>query len=207
MLGLNKGYNDAFKKHLNIPNAVGAYILHRILYFLHKDFYKYAYTKINPVGLESILEIGFGAGNLIKKISEKSDPDIIIGIDKSPVMCKIAYCNNKKHIHKNRVRILNGNLYKLRNELIWFDIIYIVNPVKHLTNPTSDFKFLNALLEPTGELVLIYRFSKYASKKFLLNHKEVIKTQLKESCFDSVKYEITKRYGSILVSYIACMKD
>jgi ubiquinone/menaquinone biosynthesis C-methylase UbiE len=66
--------------------------------------------KLQPT--DRVLEIGFGPGVAIQKMSEFVKEGLIWGIDHSEVMLRQASKRNKEAISADRVRLLLGSLEK-----------------------------------------------------------------------------------------------
>ncbi len=105
---------------------------------------------------DQILEIGSGAGKLIKKMALKIDKGLIQGIDFSSEMVSIARKRNRENIAKGKVKIVEGNFNKISYEKDSFTKACSVNTLYFWPSPVDTVKKLAEILKPDGKLVLAF---------------------------------------------------
>lgn len=162
---------------------------------LDEDFYKKC-AAVQKTYHGKILDIGCGQGFLLKKISEKAEPDSkIFGLDISPKLCEIARRNNPK------AAIIQGDAENLPFEDRQFDFVFMTETLEHLLDYNRALSEACRVLKPEGIFVVTvpnrdwtsFDFYEPTRKKFqpVDDHYfrfEEIKTLLENNSFKILKY-------------------
>jgi ubiquinone/menaquinone biosynthesis C-methylase UbiE len=105
---------------------------------------------------DRIIEIGFGTGNLIKKMAQHIDKGLIEGVDLSSTMVSIALKRNKNSIARGKVKILEGNFDDMSYEKEIFTKACSVNTLYFWPEPKHTAKKIAKILRPDGKLILAF---------------------------------------------------
>jgi ubiquinone/menaquinone biosynthesis C-methylase UbiE len=105
---------------------------------------------------DSVLEIGFGPGIALKKVSHIVTEGSIVGIDHSGTMLQQAGKRNADAIGQGLVKLYLGNLDILSQSKNTFDKIYSANVVQFWDNPKKNFLQLKDLLKTGGKIATTY---------------------------------------------------
>ena len=103
---------------------------------------------------DRIIEIGFGTGKLIYKMTQKIDTGLIEGIDFSNTMVSIAQKRNKRNIANGKVTIIEGNFDEIPYEKDKFTKACSINTLYFWPKPEHTAKKIVDMLKPEGKLIL-----------------------------------------------------
>jgi cyclopropane fatty-acyl-phospholipid synthase-like methyltransferase len=106
---------------------------------------------------DRILEIGFGPGVTIQKMSEIVTDGLIWGIDHSEVMFRQASKRNQRAISTGRVRLVLTSTSQLPSFDNPFDKILAVNNVQFWDHKTDVLKRLREHLRTGGIIALVHQ--------------------------------------------------
>jgi ubiquinone/menaquinone biosynthesis C-methylase UbiE len=114
---------------------------------------------VDLLGLEPsdrVLEIGFGPGIAIGKAADRVTRGIVVGLDHSPAMLRVASRRNTDAIRSGLVQLHCGKVESLVTDAVRFDKIYSVNVVQFWQDPEAMFRNLILLLANGGEIATTY---------------------------------------------------
>ena len=103
---------------------------------------------------DTVLEVGFGAGQAIKLAAEKASDGRVMGIDLSGVMVRVATRRNAQAVKAGRVALAQGNLTALPFEEQHFDKIMTIHTFYFWSEPAQPLSELYRVLKPGGRLVI-----------------------------------------------------
>lgn len=114
--------------------------------------------KITPH--DRVLEIGFGPGWAIGEAAKRAS--MVVGIDHSPLMVKVAAKRNRAAIRQGKVKLIlgsieNGSVDDLRTAEAPFDKMFSSNVAQFWKNPAAVFPKLLSLLKPGGTMATTYQ--------------------------------------------------
>lgn len=118
---------------------------------------EWAISLLNLQPSDRILEIGFGPGVAIKKMSEIVTDGLIWGIDHSDVMFRQAWNRNRRAISAGRVRLSLTSVSQLPSFDGPFDKILDVNGFQFWNNKIDVLKRLGEQLRPGGIIALVHQ--------------------------------------------------
>ena len=171
------------------PTGFGGKISTLIMNCLNKKLYKTVIENLNIQPTDTILDIGFGNGYLVRRISNENLQKIC-GIDISSDMLKVASKKSKKKIEQGKVELLLADVQNLPFENALIDKIYTINTVYFWQDIDSGFAEIKRVLKPNGVFLNViylknwldklpitqYGFSKYTAEQI---EKITIKNGLK----------------------------
>ena len=103
---------------------------------------------------DTVLEVGFGAGQAIKLAAEKASDGRVMGIDLSEVMVRVAIRRNAQAVKAGRVALAQGNMTALPFEDQHFDKIMTIHTFYFWSEPAQPLRELYRVLKPGGRLVI-----------------------------------------------------
>jgi putative CocE/NonD family hydrolase len=103
-----------------------------------------------------VLEIGFGPGVAIQKLSRVVAAGHVTGVDHSELMVRQARRRNARAIRAGRVDLRCGTVSALDDPPGSFDRIFAVNSVQLWPDPVDTMRRLKALLRPGGLIALTF---------------------------------------------------
>lgn len=105
---------------------------------------------------ESVLEIGFGCGNVICDIANKVGDGRVEGIDFSDAMLDVARKRNSHHMKTGRVQLTHGNFDMANYASACFDTVCSANTIYFWPDPAGTFTRIYDVLKPGGKVVLAF---------------------------------------------------
>jgi ubiquinone/menaquinone biosynthesis C-methylase UbiE len=118
---------------------------------------EWAISLLNLQPTDRVLEIGFGPGVTIQKMSEIVIRGVIWGIDHSDVMFRQASRRNQRAISAGRVRLVLTSVSQLPSFESPFDKILDVNGFQFWNNKTDVLKRLREQLRTGGIITLVHQ--------------------------------------------------
>mgnify|MGYP006363941967 CR=1 FL=1 len=118
---------------------------------------QWAISLLNLQPSDRVLEIGFGPGVAIQKMSEIAIHGVIWGIDYSEVMFRQASKRNQRAISAGRVRLVLTSVSQLPSFDDPFDKILAVNNFQFWDNKTDVLRRLREQLRTGGIIALVHQ--------------------------------------------------
>ena len=103
---------------------------------------------------DTVLEVGFGAGQGIKLATERACDGRVMGIDLSEMMVRVASRRNAQAVKAGRVALAQGNLTALPFEDQLFDKIMTIHTFYFWSEPSLALSELYRVLKQGGRLVI-----------------------------------------------------
>jgi SAM-dependent methyltransferase len=119
-----------------------------------------------PRRTDHVLEIGFGHGATISRLSPLVDEGMVAGIDVSPTMVRLATSRNRAEVARGRVRLCLGSADQLPYPDDAFDRILSVHTVYFWQQPQRAFAEIRRVLRPAGRFVLGWRDDPESRRQF-----------------------------------------
>ena len=136
-------------KQFKNPTGFGGRFITFIMNRQNKKQYQSVIDNINIQKTDTILDIGFGNGNLIRKLL-KEKPDKIYGIDISSDMVNLASNRNRKEIKEGKLHLILGNVQNIPLENSSIDKAYTINTVYFWQDVHKGFSEIKRVLKPDG---------------------------------------------------------
>ena len=153
----------------------------------------WAVSLLNLQPTDRVLEIGFGPGISILKMSEIVEEGVIWGIDHSDIMLKQASKRNKEAISSERVKLLLNSVSNLPSFEEPLDKILDINTFQFWENPIEDLKNLREHLRSGGIISLVQQPRKPGAKEEdTIKAGEKFAEYLKSAGFKKIKIEQKK---------------
>ena len=131
--------------------------------------HKFALRRLHVQNTDSVLEIGFGTGRLLRKIAKAVPSVHVSGVDPSELMLRTAEKRTKKFRKKGRVDLKLGDASALPWPDSHFDKAAALHCFHFWNDPVHDIGEVRRVLKPGGLLLLILRLHKKAGPEWLPN--------------------------------------
>ena len=145
---------------------------------LNKKLYEAVTENLNIQPTDTILDIGFGNGYLVRRLSKKNLQKIC-GIDISLDMLKVTTKKSRKKIEQGKVELLLADVQDLPFENALIDKIYTINTVYFWRDIHRGFAEIKRVLKSNGVFLNViylkdwldklpvtqYGFSKYTAEQ------------------------------------------
>ncbi|MBO8178251.1 MAG: class I SAM-dependent methyltransferase [Bacillus sp. (in: Bacteria)] len=159
--------------------------------FTNKELNEWTLSLLNIRNSDRVLEIGFGPGIAVEKISNVIKEGIIVGIDPSEVMLSQAQKRNEVAISEGKVKL---HLAEIENLPVFdetFDKIFSINSIIFWNQPIKRLKDLRKLMKPNGLIAItIQPRSKEANNEIALEEGKKLVQYLKEAGFSQIQLEV-----------------
>lgn len=103
---------------------------------------------------DTVLEVGFGAGQAVRLAAEKASDGRVMGIDLSETMVRVATRRNAEAAKAGHVVLLQGNVADLPFEDEYFDKIMTIHTLYFWPELDRALRELYRVLKPGGKLVI-----------------------------------------------------
>lgn len=150
----------------------------------------WAISMLNIKPSDHILEIGFGPGVAIQKMSEIVSEGIIYGIDHSELMLKQASKRNMDAVSAGRVRLSLASVSELPSFDEPVDKILDINTFQFWDNRIDSLRKVRNLLRPEGIIAIVHQPRKPGAKeKDSTEAGEQFSEYLKKAGFKDIRIE------------------
>jgi ubiquinone/menaquinone biosynthesis C-methylase UbiE len=148
---------EQFHKPTGLGGKLATFVMNR------QNWRQYAGVEaaLNLSGTESVLDIGFGNGYLLKRLAGRYDCRFY-GVDISPDMLQTATKRNRKFIDSGKMRLSLGSAEQTGLESSSIDKAYTVNTVYFWSSLDAGLADIWRILKPGGVFV-----NAFYSKKML----------------------------------------
>jgi ubiquinone/menaquinone biosynthesis C-methylase UbiE len=170
-------------KNFGSPQGIGGIIAAKIMNIINQKQYNAIIQSVHLEPNNTVLDIGFGNGYVIKKLLKKNIPITIYGIEISGDMLNGATQNLQPAINKGTVKLSLENIQKTSFEQNVFDKIYTVNTIYFWNNLEKCFSEIKRILKPNGIFVnAVYTkefmdkimYTKYGFNKYTITELEAV---------------------------------
>lgn len=145
------------------PSGPGGYISAKVMNILNQSQYRAIQFLLSAEQEDTILDIGYGNGNLIKKLA-KMYPATFYGIDLSYSMEKRASSKNRNFIEEGRVNLKVANINNIPFDDDFFTQIYTVNTLYFWPNIDESLAEIKRVLSPDGVFINTFYTNEYLDK-------------------------------------------
>ena len=145
------------------PKGFGGKISTLIMNLLNKKLYKAVIENLNIETTDTILDIGFGNGYLVRELSNKNIQKIY-GIDISADMLNVATKKSRKKIEQGKVELLLSDVQNLSFECATIDKIYTINTVYFWQDIHRGFVEIKRVLKPNGIFLNVIYLKEWLDK-------------------------------------------
>ena len=145
------------------PTGFGGKISTFIMNCLNRKQYNAVAENIEIQQTDTILDIGFGNGYLIRKLSKKN-PQKICGIEISVDMLNLVAKKNLNKIERGKVQLFLENVQSLPFERNSIDKAYTVNTVYFWQDIDKGFSEIERVLKPNGIFLNVLYEKKWLDK-------------------------------------------
>lgn len=202
-MGIVKYIGSQFAK----PQGFGGRISTLFMNMLNKKQYGVVVKLIKELSPKSVLDIGFGNGFLLNKLSKNSNADFY-GIEISEDMLHQASSKNKKCIDNGKMHLSIANVSDMDFQNETFDFAYTVNTVYFWDDLEASYTEIHRVLKNGGVFANIFYSDKwldtlrYTQYHFTKYSADELISRVKAMNFSKVELkEIQKEKAYCLVVY------
>jgi ubiquinone/menaquinone biosynthesis C-methylase UbiE len=103
---------------------------------------------------DSVLEVGFGPGVILQRLSELASAGHVTGIDPSQEMVKQARARNRAAIENGRIDLWRGSVDSLPFDDNVFDKALAVSSMQVWPNPAAGLREMGRVMKPGARIAL-----------------------------------------------------
>ena len=145
------------------PTGFGGKISTFVMNCLNRKQYNAVVENIDIQPTDTILDIGFGNGYLIRKLSNKN-PRKMCGIEISADMLNSTAEKNQRKIEQGEIQLLLADVRDLPFERASIDKVYTVNTVYFWQGIDKGFSEIKRVLKPNGIFLNVLYTKKWLDK-------------------------------------------
>ena len=165
-------------RQFGYPTGFGGAISTFIMNCLNRKLYKAVIDNLSVLPTDTILDIGFGNGLLVRSLSSQNLKKVY-GVEISPDMLKSATAKSRKKIEQGKVELSLASVQELPYENNLIDKAYTINTVYFWQDVHKGFAEIKRILKPDGVFLNViylkewldklpitkYGFSKYTAEQ------------------------------------------
>lgn len=176
------------------PHGLLGWIAGRLMAFTNEAMNRVALELLDVQPTDYVLEIGFGPGRLVKRIARRAPEGLVVGVDLSDLMVRLATIRNEAPIRAGRVVLEQGTASALRFPDGQFTRVCAVNCFQFWSAPVDDLREVRRVMRYNGLLVLGLRMKRpthgfMANVGFTKDEVEEVERLVREAGFRDVKVE------------------
>lgn len=194
-MNLKQTLIQQFKKPTGLLGRLAGYIMANRASNIERNHWTIEMLNIEPD--DHVLEIGFGPGIAIEKLTQTITTGRIFGIDHSATMLMQASKRNKKAINEQRVSLAVLSVDNVSSLHQQFDKILSANVVQFWPDPLISFQHLYSVLNNGGTIATTYMpRMKGAARQDAIDMSKRIENYLSHSGFKSIRTEL-REFGDM----------
>jgi SAM-dependent methyltransferase len=136
------------------PRGIRGRLAGRLMGIKNAYLHDLLVEQIDPAPGDRILEIGFGTGSMIRKLSRRQPEAFVAGVDPSGVMISQASGRNRRAIRQGRVELRQAGVSKIPWPDGTFTVVCETNTLHNWPDPRTDLAEVRRVLRPSGRLLL-----------------------------------------------------
>ena len=193
----------SLQKQFKRPNGLLGWFVGKVMELDNRKINNWSIKQLSIKDGDHILEVGFGPGYCIHRISSRFPKSVVDGVDISETMKNAAQNKNEKAIENGRVRLFVHDISQFELNNVEYDRIFSVNnyplwkdqekSLSHLYNMLKKGGILLITVQPRGDEERDSRAKHYG---------ESISEALHEAGFK----DITLSYKNVKPALTVCVK-
>ena len=186
-----------FAEQLRQPKGLLGKLAGHLMARMDKPSNDWAISLMNIQPDDHLLEIGFGPGMAIKKVSEIASNGFVAGIDFSETMLEQARKVNASAIESGLVELKYGEVSSIPYGDELFDKVFGINIMYVLPDLQKAIKEMWRVLKPAGQITFCMPEREFVEKRrklapediFILHDIDEVLQMLTDAGFIAVRYE------------------
>ena len=139
----------------------------RLMSFTNEALNQFAVEQLDLQATDQVLEIGFGPGKTLERLSAQVTRGLVAGVDHSMTMVTEAARRNQFLIKTGRLEVQHASVSSLPYEYARFDKVVAVNNYQFWPNPELDLTEIQRVMRKGGRLVLGLRLASTSAFSFI----------------------------------------
>jgi SAM-dependent methyltransferase len=139
---------------------------------------------------DRVLELGFGPGVSIAEASRLAHRGLVVGVDHSETMLRMATQRNVAALEAGRVQLMEAPIDRLPDFEGRFDKVFAVNALQFVDDPVAALRAVHSRMNPGGLIAVTQQSRKAnATDQDSIRAAESTGAQLEQAGFGSVRIE------------------
>lgn len=151
---VRRSISDGIARQLKCPTGKWGRIAGRVMAVVNRQPTQFAIEALCVEPSDTVLELGFGAGQGIKALAALAAHGLVLGIDHSPDMVALASATNRQAIRQGRVALRIGSLDALPWPAESVDKILAVNVVYFFDRTAKELAEARRVLRVGGRIAV-----------------------------------------------------
>lgn len=151
---MKQHFESMWDRQHRCPSGVVGWLVGEQMVRQHRPETTWTVNLLDIQPTDTVLEVGFGAGQGIKLAAAQARDGHVMGIDLSEEMVRTARRRNARSVKDRRVMLSQGNITALSFEDQQFDKIMTIHTVYFWSESSQAFSELYRVLKPDGRLVI-----------------------------------------------------
>ena len=176
------GIKSLFTRHAKRPDGITGRLIAKMMWTKTKESNHWTVSLLNISPDDKILEIGFGLGHTVKKLTEMAHMGFVGGIDISETMIDSATKLNFEEIEANQVELKFGSVENIPFDNESFNKVFAINVIYLWADLHRSLSEIKRVLMRNGKVAL-----------YLADKKTMKMTDLESDVFTFYKPEDVKQ--------------
>ncbi|WP_051540001.1 class I SAM-dependent methyltransferase [Ruminococcus sp. FC2018] len=203
-----KKFKRIMKEQFAKPEGVAGDFFTLAMNVINFKLYNAVYNFVGKDEGSKILDVGFGNGDMLKRLDEKLDNVKLYGVDISDHMVVVATSVNQDAVDKDRMFLQNASVEELPYDDDYFDTVYTINTIYFWQDREKSLSEILRVLRPGGKFICaFYSRDYFERKKQFMSEEETyyspreLRDVISDAGFDNAKIKVvdSKKFMYCLV--------
>jgi len=146
--------DSGWRSQFGHPSGWRGWIVGRLMAVKNKTRSSWVLSLFQLRPTDHVLELGFGSGADIHRVTARIPQGFVAGVDHSESMVRLATSKNAAMIAAGRVRLMQSTASHLPFESNSFDVVFSINVAQFWNNPAEVALEIRRVLKPGGCVAL-----------------------------------------------------
>ncbi|WP_235576165.1 class I SAM-dependent DNA methyltransferase [Rossellomorea vietnamensis] len=142
------------QKQFKRPKGILGWFVGKVMEFDNRKINNWSIKKLSIKNGERILEVGYGPGYCIKRMTDRFPDTFVDGVDLSETMKDTAQSKNQQAVEKGRVRLFVQDISQFELGKVQYDRIFSVNNYPLWKDQMKSLHHLYSMLKEGGTLLI-----------------------------------------------------
>ncbi|MBN8194380.1 class I SAM-dependent methyltransferase [Bacillus sp. NTK074B] len=144
----------SMQKQFKRPKGILGWFVGKVMEYDNRRINNWSIKQLSIQNGDRILEVGYGPGYCISRISRRFPGTRVDGVDISDTMKEVAQRKNKKAIDEGQVRLFVHDISQFEIEAVQYDRIFSVNNYPLWNDQKQGLIHLYNMLKEDGTLLI-----------------------------------------------------
>jgi ubiquinone/menaquinone biosynthesis C-methylase UbiE len=160
MIQMKRAFHAVLNKQYPRPQGIVGYLAGELMVHQHETETTWTVSVADVQPVDSVLEIGFGAGKAIALLAEKTSSGSVTGVDLSPTMVRHARTRNARAVRAGRVLLQQADAAQLPFADQQFNKVISIHSLYFWPERSAVFAEIFRVLKPGGTCIVTFSTGK-----------------------------------------------